>query len=75
MHDGGLLGSKLLDFVLICTWHKFSCTSNYNLIIIKGPTNYFFPYTSTYKLNYMYWNCFFLPPLAVPLLIMTVTQG
>ena len=75
MHDGGLLGSKLLDFVPGTNFHVLQIIS---IIIIKrgiNITSLHFSYTSTYKLNYMYWNCFFLPPLAVPLLIMTVTQA
>ena len=70
MHDGGLLGSKLLDFVPGAKFHILQIIS---IIIIKRVINLHFSYTSTYKLNYMYWNCFFLTSL-IPLLIMTVTQ-
>ena len=69
MHDGGLLGSKLLAFVPGTNFHVLQIIS---IIIIKrGMDNTLYTlYTPPYKYIYIYWNCLFL----IPLFITTVIQ-
>ena len=60
MHDGGLLGNKLLDFV---PGANFQVLQIISIIIIKRGVNITPPstllYTPHYKYIYIYWNCLF----------------